>query len=249
MSIRGERLPHQITKFVSKHTGSRNTNCPLPVRVVVALIVGELPESVLGESSVISDDKEFGAGDSSTGDILGDEEELEVVGDDIVGDDGSWQGILLPVKEKPIIDPLVNRDLRELWLVVLAELPESLLDLGDFNVHDQLDLRLTNSISVENNEFWQAFIHTLVLFQSLFHKFPDAVDDFLPHVLDMRDRDVLGEEAVHGGTEADDTFLHLPGIVEDISTNQHRVFWQTFRALNFPELVSSLGSNLLEDIG
>ena len=63
---------------------SWDTNCTRPVIIVVALIVSDRPELILSETgTLISDDEELGAGDSSAGDVLSDKEELEMVGSNI----------------------------------------------------------------------------------------------------------------------------------------------------------------------
>lgn len=60
---------------------SRYTDSTRPVVIIVTLVVGQGPELILGKAGIlIGDHEELGAGDGTTSDILGNEEELEVIG-------------------------------------------------------------------------------------------------------------------------------------------------------------------------
>ena len=60
--------------------------------------------------------------------------------------------------------------------------------------------------------------------------------------------DILSEVLVVRSTESNDTLLGFSSIVIDISTDEHSVFWKTFRTLDNPKIVSAFHMHLLKDI-
>lgn len=64
----------------------------------------------------------------------------------------------------------------------------------------------------------------------------------------MRYGDILSEVLVVRSTESNDTLLGFSSIVIDISTDEHSVFWKTFRTLDNPKIVSAFHMHLLKDI-
>ena len=74
-------MAHQVTELVSIEAWSRYTDSTRPVVIIVTLVVGQGPELILGKAGIlIADNEELGASDGTTSDILGNEEELEVIG-------------------------------------------------------------------------------------------------------------------------------------------------------------------------
>jgi len=234
---------------VSIEARSRNSNSTGPVEVVVALFVGEIPKLILRESSVIAYDLVLSSSNSSTSNILSNEEVFVHIWDNTTSNDASrfWVGFLL--SEETIINSLVDSDFNESRVVVFAETCDSFLDFRDFNFHNELDLRFSNTISKEHNKLWETIILFFVSLQSFLHKCSHTIDDFLTHkILNMRYGDILSEVLVVRSTESNDTLLGFSSIVIDISTYKHSVFWKTFRTLDDPKIVSAFNMHLLKDI-
>merc|ERR1712227_973390 len=64
VGLGGVGLTNQVPELVGVEAGGGYSDRAGPIVVVVALVVGELPEHVLGEAGlVIADDEELGAGD------------------------------------------------------------------------------------------------------------------------------------------------------------------------------------------
>ena len=81
----------------------------------------EGPELVLSQSGVIRNHKELGSSHRSASNVLGDKEELEIVEDNITGNNGTRTRVRLSIQEKPIINPLIHSNLRKLGVVVLSK--------------------------------------------------------------------------------------------------------------------------------
>ena len=220
-----EGLSNQITKLMRIEAWGWNSNSSRPVIIVVALVVSELPELVLGKASVITNNEKFGSRNGTTSNILSDQEKFKMIRYNSLWNNCTGTGVDFTINEESVIDSLVDRDLSEFGVVVLTELLEAFLNLGDFDLHDELDLRLTHTVSVEDDKLRQLTVLFLILLQSFFHQRTNWMNDFLSHLLlDIRDWTVLGEVPVHGGTETDNGFPVLSGVMEDISTDQHGVF-------------------------
>lgn len=179
-------------------TGSRNTNSSLPIVIIVALVVSKSPELVLSKSSVIRDHKVFGSSNSSTSNVLSNQEEFKIVGNHVLGNDCSRSWVVVAVEE-PIVNSLVHSDFGELWVVIFSKLFETFLDLRDFDFHDKLNLGLSYTISVEDNHFWKMFIIlTLIHLQCFLHKLCHTVNNLLTHLLlNIRNRNIPSKESIH----------------------------------------------------
>ena len=144
-------------------TRSWDTYRALPIVIIVALVVSELPELILSKSSVIGNHEVLGGSNSSTSNVLRNYEEFKIIGHDVFGNDCSWWWVVLSCEE-PIVDSLVHSNLSKLWIVVLSKGFEALLDFWNFNIHDELDLGLSYTISVEDDHFWKTFVLSLICF-------------------------------------------------------------------------------------
>ena len=109
-------LTTEIGDLVSVEADTWETDGTLPVGKVVALIVRELTESVKRHAGVVSDDKVLGWGDSTNGNLVRDQKELEVVASDTLVDHRSWLWVVTVVEEESVIDSLVDEDFGEFWL-------------------------------------------------------------------------------------------------------------------------------------
>lgn len=58
----------------------------------------------------------------------------------------------------------------------------------------------------------------------------------------------LGEVTIHGSTESNNGVLVVSGVMEDISTNEHGVLWDTGWGLGLPEGLSGLGKDLESNV-
>jgi len=58
----------------------------------------------------------------------------------------------------------------------------------------------------------------------------------------------LGEVLIHGSTESNNGVLVVSGVMENISTNEHGVLWDTGWGLGLPEDLSGLGKNLESNV-
>ena len=156
-------LTTEVSDFMGVEADSWESDGTLPVSEVVALIVGQLTEGVQGHASVVGDNKVLGGGDGTNSNLVGDQKELEVVGNNILVDHRTWLGVVLGVQEEPIIDSLVDKDLGELWLATSTiSVGEGGLDGWDLSLGDEVGLRLSYTISVEHDHLWESSVVVFV---------------------------------------------------------------------------------------
>ena len=229
---------------------SWETDSTLPVSEVVALIVGQLAEGVERHAGVVSDDEILGWSDSTNGYLVRDQKELEVVGHNILVDHRSWLWVVLGVQEESVVDSLVDKDLSELGLVAFTiSVGESGVDGWDLGLGDEVGLRLTYTVSVEDNHFWESAVLVVVSVKSITNEVTHNLDKLLTLVWLNVGLGVEGSEVgVHGGTETDNRVLVVSGVVEDIGTDEHGVLWDAGWGLGLPEDLSGLGEDLESDV-
>lgn len=179
-----------------------------------------------------------------------DQKELEVVGHNILVDHRSWLWVVLAVEEESVIDSFVHEDLSELWLFASTiSIGEGGVDGWDLGLSDEGGLGLSYTVSVEDDHFWESTIMVIISIQSVTNKITHNFDELLTFsVLDMGLRVELGEVSVHGGTETDNRVLVVSGVMEDISTDEHGVLWDTCGGLGLPEDLSGFSEDLESDV-
>lgn len=155
-----------VGKFVSVLNDSRNSDWSLPVGVIEALPVGELPEGILLQVCVVGDELIACRSGSTWGHILCDHFEVEAFIHDLAVHNGAWGGVF-ELLEEAMSDSLIDEDLGECWWVVFFECTEHLLDLYCFSIQYRLYLAFTDTISIEDYGIWEEAIDLLVLDECL----------------------------------------------------------------------------------
>jgi hypothetical protein len=229
---------------------SWETDGTLPVGKVVALVVGQLTELVQRHAGVIGNDEVLSWSDGTNGNLVRDQKELEVVGHNILVDHRSWLWVVSLVAEESVVDSFVDEDLSELWLFAFTiDFGESGVDGWKLSLGDEGSLGLSYTISVEHDHFWISVVLLVVGLKSVSHEITHDIDElFTFFVLDMRLGVELGEVTIHGSTESNDGVLVVSGVMENISTNEHGVLWDTGWGLGLPEDLSSLGKDLESNV-
>jgi len=243
-------LTTEVGDLMGIEADTWETDGTLPVGKVVALVVGQLSELVERHTGVVSDDEVLGWSDGTNGNLVRDQKELEVVGHNILVDHRSWLWVVSAVAEESVIDSFVHEDLSELWLFTSTiSVGEGGVDGWDLSLSDEGGLGLSYTVSVEDDHFWESAVMVVISIQSVTDEITHNFDEFLTFsVLDVGLRVELGEVSVHGGAETDNRVLVVSGVMEDISTNEHGVLWDTLWGLGLPEDLSGFGEDLESDV-
>ena len=245
--------------LVSVLAWRRHLDGTAPVEVEVAQVVGQRLQLLLVHLRVVVGHKEVHWQHTSLRSLLADEE--EVVGvvvvfssalDDLGVDDGSRRriGDVVLTSEESLVDSLVDDDESDFGRSSSAELLQDRLQSLQLTAHDLVPLRVTHSISVNDDVVGVVFVLDLVLSQGIGVAFLQLhlvfIRNLLSFFLVIHIGVVFGVVFVESGAEPDDT---LVASVAHVHTHQHGAAVFKLRQLNMVEITSSLGIDLLEQLG
>lgn len=201
------------------------------------------------------------ADDALAGDLTDKVEVICVIGDNLGVDTGSWHWVGKSVGvitvEETLADSLVDEDEDNLdWQVVVRHIFSRLSDLPDGKLHlwklieqDSLALRITDTISVDNQILWEPSILALEFIQSFGGQQLNRVSDFLTFILNFGTRPVLCGTLVHTGTESHDGLGAISDFMVNINTTDHGRLVEEGHVADGPWLTTDLGTDLYQDLG
>lgn len=153
-------------------TRCRHSDGSRPVEVEMAHLVGDALVVVWFQSHAVVDDVVMGWGDTSLSHALGHQEEIKQF---LSGDHGVYNstrgrvGCTLCTGEERRVDSLLYDDYTNLGMVFHSDLFEGLPDLCELVIEDDIDLTVTNTITVDEDPLWQIAVVLVESFQGSNH--------------------------------------------------------------------------------
>ena len=201
-------------------------------------------------------DDELSRSCATLGYFLGDQVEIEVLAGHVLIDESSWIRVLeifVGPEEESVVDLLLEDNIGELWPVLVPDFVESLLNTNDFCPGYDLTLRISGTLSVENDVSWELRVRLLESLDGLLDNCLDRVEDIVA-LSTVKDDDSFRPEAgkfsVESGYDSDRGLrlaIHLK--TTKLNSNQHSSRWGISRPLNNPERFSKLSIHLEQDLG
>lgn len=204
--------PHELAELLRILDRGGNLDRSSPVRVVETLGVEQLLKHPCLQVRVAVEHLVESGDSCADVALLGDQEELVVLGDELGVDNGPGVGVaeaVLAGGKELLGGLLVDHNIGEFDGAI--DPVEGLFALGDLELLDHPDLAAGAPISEDDNLLWQGVVELEVLLSDGCHHIIQALKDLAIGLLQPRVRVKLGHILVHRCTESNP--LHPPNIL------------------------------------